>query len=126
MVLALALHNTGILGRLGAEVVENTETAAPAALRGLGAGRRQIALAGLLPLALGRWLLYFFYRWETCVREATVLGMLGIVSLGYALDEARVRDRYDDMLFYVLLGAVLVLVGDLVSAVARRIVRRST
>ena len=48
------------------------------ALRGMGAGRRQIVLTALWPISLGRLLLYFFYRWETCVREATVLGMLGV------------------------------------------------
>ena len=124
-VVALAIHNTGILGKLDAETIENLTPGSLSALRGVGATRRQVAATGALPTALSRFLLYFFYRWETCVREATVLGMLGIVSLGYALDEARVRDRYDDMLFYVLLGALLVLAGDLVSAVARRTVRRS-
>ncbi len=124
-VLALTIHNTGILGKLDAETVENLSPRSLAALRSVGATRRQVAAVGAVPAALSRFLLYFFYRWETCVREATVLGMLGIASLGYALSEARVRDRYDDMLFYVLLGAVLVLIGDLVSAIARGIVRRS-
>jgi phosphonate transport system permease protein len=99
-VLALALHNAGIMG--------------------------EIAAFGVYPVALPRWLLYFFYRWETCVREATVLGMLGVTTLGALINESRVRDRYDDMLFYVLLGAVLVLVGDLLSAVARSLVRRAS
>ena len=125
MVLALALHNAGILGKLGAEVVENTDSAAPGALRALGGSRRQIGLLGLLPLGLPRFLLYFFYRWETCVREATVLGMLGMASLGAWIVDARARNRYDEMLFYVLAGAGLVLVGDVVSALVRRVVRRA-
>ena len=125
MVLALALHNAGILGRLGAEVAENTADAAPAALRGLGAGRLQILLAGVVPLALGRWLLYFFYRWETCVREATVLGMLGMASLGFAIVESRAHNRYDEMVFHVLLAALLVLIGDLVSTGTRHALRRA-
>ena len=124
-VLALAIHNTGILGKLDAETVENLSPGSLEALRGAGATRRQVAVVGALPAALSRFLLYFFYRWETCVREATVLGMLGIVSLGYALNEARIRHRYDDMIFYVAMGALLVLAGDLVSAVARRVVRRA-
>lgn len=124
-VLALAIHNAGILGRLGAEVVENVEPAVPRALRDLGATRLQVALAGVLPLVLPRFLLYFFYRWETCVREATVLGLLGFTSLGYWIADARARDRYDHMLVYVLLGAALVLLGDVVSAVTRAFVRRA-
>jgi phosphonate transport system permease protein len=125
-VLALAIHNTGILGRLGAETFENAERAAPAALRGIGASRGQIVGLALLPAAFGRLLLYFFYRWETCVREATVLGLLGIVSLGYWIEEARVRGQYDVLFAWVLLGVVIVLLGDLVSLWARRVARRAT
>jgi phosphonate transport system permease protein len=124
-VLALAIHNSGILGRLNAETVENLPPRVPRALRALGAGRLQIAATALLPASMPRFLLYFFYRWETCVREATVLGMLGIVSLGYWIEDARARHHYDQMMLLVVLGAVLVVVGDAVSAVARRIVRRA-
>jgi len=124
-VLALAIHNAGILGKLNAEVVENLGQHRLGTLRGAGATRLQIAAYGVYPSALGRFLLYFFYRWETCVREATVLGMLGIVSLGRLITDSRVRFREDEMLFYVLLGAVLILVGDLVSALARGLVRRA-
>lgn len=125
-VLALAIHNSGILGKLGAEVVENTATASPRALRALGASRVQVSSFAVFPIVLPRFLLYFFYRWETCVREATVLGMLGFSSLGYWILEARARDRYDEMLFLMLLGALLVIVGDGVSAIARTIVRRAS
>jgi phosphonate transport system permease protein len=125
-VLALAIHNAGILGRLGAEVVENVEPGVPRALRALGGTRLQVAAVGVLPLVLPRFLLYFFYRWETCVREATVLGLLGFTSLGYWIADARARDRYDEMMLFILLGAGLVLLGDVVSAVTRGFVRRAS
>ena len=125
-VLALAIHNAGILGKLDAEVVENLSPAPLRALRGLGARRSQLAVVGVYPAALPRFLLYFFYRWETCVREATVLGMLGIVSLGYyIMFDARPRWHVDEMVLLILLGSGIVLVGDLVSAVARAAIRRS-
>ncbi|MEM7586002.1 MAG: ABC transporter permease subunit [Acidobacteriota bacterium] len=125
VVLALALHNAGIVGKLTAEVVENLEPGPLRALRGVGAGRLQIAATGLFPIILPRFLLFFFYRWETCVREATVLGMLGISSLGFWIVDTRARNHYDEMFFFVLLGAGLVLIGDLVSAIARAVVRRA-
>lgn len=125
-VLALALHNAGILGKLNAEVAENLEPETLAGLRALGASRRQIALTGIVPAVAPRFLLFFFYRWETCVREATVLGMLGIASLGYFLQDARARQQYDVMLAYILIGAVIVVVGDLLSAAARETIRRSS
>jgi phosphonate transport system permease protein len=124
-VLALAIHNTGILGKLGAETVENLEPRTLRALREAGASRSQIAVAALLPLSLSRFLLYFFYRFETCVREATVLGMLGVASLGYWIQDSRTRQFYDQMLFFVALGGAIVLGADLVSMLARWIVRRA-
>ena len=124
-VLALAIHSAGILGKLGGEVVENLESRPLAALRGLGATRRQIVLSAIFPAAFSRFLLFFFYRWETCVREATVLGMLGIVSLGYWIQDARARNQYDTMIFLVGIGVAIVLAGDLVSTLARRSMRDS-
>jgi len=124
-VLALVLHNAGTLGKLDSEVIENLDARAPGALRALGAGRMRIAFFGLFPLVLPRFLLFFFYRFEACVREATVLGMIGIVSLGYHISNARDLRAYDEMIFLILLGAVIVFVADLVSAITRRVVRRA-
>ncbi|MFN0125712.1 MAG: PhnE/PtxC family ABC transporter permease [Verrucomicrobiales bacterium] len=122
-VLALALHNAGILGRLGAEIIENADSPAPRGLRTLGASRTQLLAAALVPTSLPRFLVYFFYRWETCLREGTVLGILGVTTLGRLIKDARAADRYDEMIFFVLLGAALVLGGDLISSLARRWVR---
>jgi phosphonate transport system permease protein len=123
VIIALAIHNAGILGKLDAEVVENLPPHPFAALRGVGSGRRQLAAFGLFPAALPRFLLFLFYRWETCVREATVLGMLGVVSLGFWIQDARARFLYDEMFLLILLGSAIVMAGDLVSAFARKLIR---
>lgn len=123
-ILALAIHNGGILGKLGAETVENLPPKSLFALRALGATRAGVVVAGVFPLALSRYLLYVFYRFETCVREATVLGMLGVVSLGYWIQDSRSRQFYDQMVLFVALGALLVLAADLVSALVRARLRR--
>ena len=125
-VLALAIHNAGILGKLASEVVEDLDHAPLAALRASGASRSQIAVTAIAPLVFNRTLLFFFYRWETCVRDATILGLLGIVSLGYWIQDARARNHYDEMFLLILIGAALVMIADIVSAVARESVRRSS
>ncbi|MFT5048667.1 MAG: phosphonate transport system permease protein [Chlamydiales bacterium] len=125
-ILALALHNAGILGRLGTETIENLDVMPLRAVRLAGADRRALALWVALPLAFPRFLLYFFYRFETCVREATVLGILGIASLGAFVQEARARQRYDEMLFLILIGGAIVLLADLASQLARTWIRRET
>lgn len=122
-IVALAIHNGGILARLSGETIENLEPAPLQAMASLGARRGNVVLFGVFPLALGRFLLYFFYRFETCVREATVLGMLGVVSLGYWIQDARTRQFYDEMVFLVCLGVLLVFAADLASALARRFLR---
>ncbi len=124
-VLALALHNMGILGRLNSETMENLDPAPLTSLNGLGARRSSVVVAAVYPLALGRFLLYFFYRFETCVREATVLGMLGILSLGYWIQDARAKHFYDEMFLFVLLGVSIVFFADICSALARRFIRSS-
>ncbi len=124
-VLALAIHNGGILGRLYGDTLENLPPEPLRALCMLGAPRRSLALLAAMPQALPRFLLYFFYRFETCVREATVLGMLGIASLGHEIVEARARNFYDQLLLLVAFGAGIVLAGDLLSHLARAWVRRA-
>lgn len=125
-VLALALHNTGIFGKLVAEVIEDLPAGPLRSMTGMGASRLQVAAFTILPLTLPRLLLFFFYRWETCVREATVLGMLGIVSLGFWIQDARARNFYDEMFFLILLGALIVLLGEVISTWARWYVRRAS
>lgn len=125
-ILALAIHNSGILGKLFSETVENLPPAPAMALRGLGATRAQIFWLDLFPTGLTRFLVYFFYRWETCIRESTVLGMLGIVSLGYYIRDAQARLDTPEMLFLILLGSGLVLLGDLLSTLIRYKVRHAS
>jgi phosphonate transport system permease protein len=123
-VLALAIHNGGILARLGGEVVENLEPAPLRALTASGARRSGMVVFAIFPLTFGRNLLYFFYRFETCVREATVLGMLGVVSLGYWIKDARAKQYYDEMFLLMLFGVGLVVLADVTSALVRRSIRR--
>lgn len=122
-VLALAIHNGGILGRLYGETLENADLRAAQAWHLSGSSRSAATVGALFPAVLPRFLTYFFYRLETCVRESTVLGMLGFVSLGHWIVQARAAGHYDEMLLAFGMGALIVLSSDLASWVARRAVR---
>lgn len=89
LVLALAIHNFGILGRLTSEALEDFPAQRPASLRSAGLSRTQVVFSVLFPGVLPRFFVYFFYRWETCIRDATVLGMLGVASLGFLIRDDR-------------------------------------
>jgi len=122
LVLVLAIHNLGILGRLWGEVVENSETAPSTQGLGCGQSRSAVFVSRLFPANFNRFLIYFFYRWETCVKDATVLGMLGLLTLGKLIALAK-GFFWDQMFFYILLGASVILLGDLFSTYLRRKLR---
>jgi phosphonate transport system permease protein len=84
-VLALALHTTGVLGRLYAETLQNLPAGPERALRESGAGAVAAFAYGGLPLALPQWLAYALYRWEMNIRMASVLGFVGAGGLGQML-----------------------------------------
>ncbi|MGJ8656324.1 MAG: PhnE/PtxC family ABC transporter permease [Akkermansiaceae bacterium] len=119
LILGLALHNYGIIGRLGGEMLDNADPSNAKVIVTHGGNSNQLYLFTLLPSVFNRLLLYFFYRWETCIRDATVMGMLGISSLGFLIVDASARDNKDEMFFYILLGACLVMIGDIVSDIIR-------
>lgn len=122
LVLALAIHNSGILGRLWGEVIENAETAPARNAVASGSGRASAYATRILPAVFNRFLIYLFYRWETCVKDATVLGMLGLLTLGKLIALSK-GFFWDQMLFYILLGSSVILASDLFSTWLRRQLR---
>ena len=83
--LALALHTTGVLGRLFAEAIENGPQAPAAALRSQGIGRLRVFLYASLPQVLPQLISYSLYRWENNIRAAAILGVVGAGGLGQLL-----------------------------------------
>lgn len=84
-VLALALHTTGVLGRLFAETLENAPPEAELALRQVGSGPLAAFCYGTLPQVVAQWTAYTLYRWEMNIRMAAVLGFVGAGGLGQML-----------------------------------------
>jgi len=85
--IALAIHNLGILGRLMAEGVENLDAKPLQALKAQGTTAPLVFLYGVLPLCLPRFLAYSLYRWEVCMRETVIVGLVGAGGLGRLLTE---------------------------------------
>jgi phosphonate transport system permease protein len=83
--LALALHTTGVLGRLYAESLENAPRAPEEALRDAGSGRVAAFAYATLPLVVTQAIAYALYRLEMNIRMAAVLGFVGAGGLGQLL-----------------------------------------
>lgn len=112
--LALVVHNGGILGRLYGELLENLDQENAATWHGAGSTRGAAVLGAQVPEAMPRGLTYLFLRFETCVRESTILGAIGFVSLGHWIVQERAAGRYDEVVLIVAMGTVVVLVSDFV------------
>ena len=83
--LALALHTTGVLGRLFAESIENSSDGPAQALRVRGVPPLGVFAYATLPQLLPQLLSFSLYRWENNIRAAAVLGVVGAGGLGQML-----------------------------------------
>ncbi|WP_130931530.1 phosphonate ABC transporter, permease protein PhnE [Pseudomonas sp. Sample_24] len=83
--LALALHTTGVLGRLFAEALENTPAQPAEAIRQQGGNAIWAFCYGTLPNLWPQMVAYILYRWENNIRMASVLGFVGAGGLGQML-----------------------------------------
>jgi phosphonate transport system permease protein len=121
--IALAIHNFGILGRLMAEGIENLDSRPIQALKGLGSPTRTLFLYGILPITLPRFLAYILYRWEVCLRETVIVGLVGAGGLGRLLSEQISSFDYAGVIVTLVCFIVLTVIVDWTSGKVRQQVR---
>ncbi len=121
--IALALHNFGILGKLCAEVIEDTDSRPIRNLASAGAGRMQILLYGVLPSVLPQFLTYILYRWEVIMRTTIVVGFVGAGGLGQQFKLSMSFFHYTEITLLLVCYIVLVLIADFLSERSRYFVK---
>ena len=115
-VLALWVHTTGVLAKLFAEAVESIDPRPVEGVRATGAHPLEEILYGVIPQVLPLWISYSLYRFESNVRSASVLGIVGAGGIGVILHEVIRGFDYAETAAVLLIIIVSVTLIDLVSA----------
>lgn len=121
-VLALFVHTTGILAKLFSEAVEAIEPGPVEGVRATGASGLQEVVFGVIPQVLPLWISFSLYRFESNVRSATVLGMVGAGGIGVILWESIRGFMFQETCAVMLIIIVSVTLLDLVSQKLRKMV----
>ena len=118
-VLALWVHTTGTLAKLFSEAVEAIDPRPVEGVRATGASALEEIVYGVIPQVLPLWISYSLYRFESNVRSASVVGMVGAGGIGVVLFEAIRGFQYAQTAAIMLIVIVFVTAIDLVSAKIR-------
>jgi len=119
-VLALAIHTTGTLAKLFSEAVEAIDPRPVEGIRATGAHRLVEVIHGVIPQVLPLWLSFTLYRFESNVRSASVVGMVGAGGIGVVLFEVIRGFQYAQTSAVLLILIVTVSLIDLGSAKLRK------
>lgn len=119
-VMALFVHTTGILAKLFSEAVEAIEPGPVEGIRATGASALQEVVYGVIPQVLPLWISYSLYRFESNVRSATVLGMVGAGGIGVILWESIRGFQFQETCAVMLIIIVSVTLLDMLSQQLRK------
>lgn len=119
-VLALFVHTTGTLSKLFSEAVEAIDPRPVEGIRATGAHPLAEIAYGVIPQVMPLWLSYSLYRFESNVRSASVVGMVGAGGIGVVLFEVIRGFQYGQTCAVLMLLIVTVSLIDLVSAWLRQ------
>jgi phosphonate transport system permease protein len=120
-VLALAIHNIGIIAKLFSEAVEAIDPRPVEGVRATGASRLQEVIFGIVPQVMPLWSSFTLYRFETNVRSATVLGIVGAGGIGQSLYENIRAFQYSETATIVIIIVLTVMLIDMLSARIRKV-----
>ena len=117
--LAVAIHTTGILGRLFGEVYEDIDASVPRTLEAMGNQRFAVWAYGVLPQAVKPLLAFTLFRFEVNVRATAMVGFLGAGGIGDAIHTAVSLFHFADLATLLMVLIMAVAVIDSVSSTLR-------
>ena len=123
---AIFFTDTGTLGKLYAEALENLDDRQREGVRSVGASPAAVQRYGVLPQVLPVFASQALYFWESNTRSATIIGAVGAGGIGLKLWEAiRTNSNWGNVAYMVLLLLIVVFLFDAISnALRSRLIRQ--
>lgn len=119
-VMALLVHNVGVMGKLWSEAIEEVDAGPADVLRVGGARPSQVVAHAIIPAVVPQFVGLLLYRFDVNVRSSLVLGLVGAGGIGFLINQSIRLFRFDEMLTQILVVLVMIVAVDNASAVIRR------
>lgn len=119
-VLALFVHTAGILAKLFSEAIEAIEVGPVEGIRATGASKVQEIVFGVIPQVVPLWTSFTLYRFESNVRSAAVLGIVGAGGIGVSLYQSFRAFEYQNVCAIMIILIVTVSLIDTISSKLRQ------
>ena len=118
--LALGIHTGGVLAKLLSETIESIEPGQVEGVAATGAGRLHVIAFGVVPQVMPNFLSYVMLRFESDIRSASVIGMVGGGGIGFYLWDTIRSFKDREAATVILLIVAMVVLTDVVSSRVRR------
>lgn len=121
--LALSIGAVGLLSKLIADSLEETDTKVQEAVRAGGASGPQVFFSATVRQAAPAFVAHTMYLLDTNIRAATLLGVVGAGGIGFQLLNAARINQFDVVTMILILMVAVVLIVEALSLWLRRVVR---
>jgi len=117
---AIFFTDTGTLGKLYSEALENIDEKQREGVRSVGANPVLVQRYGVVPQVLPVFASQSLYFWESNTRSATIIGAVGAGGIGLKLWESMLTNSdWENVAYMVLLILIVVFVFDTISSKLR-------
>lgn len=118
-ILALAFHSIGMIGKLLADAIEQTEKQPREAVTSVGATSIQTIVTTIIPQITPAFISIALFRLDINLRSSTVLGLVGAGGVGLLLKETLGQLAYSEALGVVSVIFIFILFMEILSALVR-------
>ncbi|MFD4294718.1 phosphonate ABC transporter, permease protein PhnE [Rhodococcus sp. NPDC058532] len=119
-ILALGIHSVGMVGKLYADAIEDTDAGPRDALRAAGASWSQQVTGAVVPQAMPAFVATALHRFDINLRASVILGYVGVGGIGMELSLAMKTLDYQRGMALALFVMALCIIVEMISGAARR------